>query len=146
MAEGLLRARLEPEFGQGVRVQSAGTLGIDGNPATAFAIQAAAELGADIQAHRSQGVTEDLIKRADLIFCMAHNHQQYLNSHFPRERDNVFLLRSFDRTPEEKWNDSIDDPIGSSLELYRECAELIDAELERILPRLRQLIGSREMA
>jgi len=143
MAEGLLRAKLSDEFGDAVTVQSAGTLGIDGNPATAFAVMVTDELGGDIRDHRSQGVTAELVREADIIFGMARDHDAYLKQRFPEVRDNVFLLKAFDRTPHEKWNDSIDDPIGAGIETYRECGELVDSELERVLPRLRQLVAGK---
>ena len=143
MAEGLLRAKLSDEFGEAVTVQSAGTLGIDGNPATAFAVMVTEELGGNIRDHRSQGVTAELVHQADIIFGMARDHDAHLKQRFPEVRDNVFLLKSFDRASDKKLNASIDDPIGAGIEIYRECGELIDSELERILPRLRQLIAGK---
>lgn len=140
MAEGLLRAKLPDELKEHVDVQSAGTLGINGNPATEFAIMVANELGADISEHRSQGVTKELIRESDIIFAMAPEHKEFLQHHFPEARENIFLLRSFDRDPEEKHLDRIDDPIGSPLEVYQECGALINSELDRIFPRLKQMI------
>ena len=121
-------------------VQSAGTLGIYGNPATEFAIEAAGRLGADISAHQSQGVTQALVKRADIIFGLAAEHERNLQQQFPEVRDNVFLLRSFDRKLEPGESANIEDPIGRNYETYEECAQVIDNELARILPRLTILI------
>ncbi len=140
IAEGLMKIKAPEKFRDRVRVASAGTLGLDGHSATDFAIQAAGELGADISRHRSQGVNQDLVRNADIIFAMAREHKDYLEREFPEVRDNVFLLRTFDRPPQETADDSIDDPIGRSLSVYRQCAALIDSELNRILPRLVKLM------
>lgn len=140
MAEGILKAILPTALKQNVTVQSAGTLGIHGSPATDFAVEVARDHGADIAGHRSQGITEKLVKSSDLIFAMAEDHKHYLQDRFPGFRENVFLLRAFDRAPGEITNESIADPIGQSLEVYRECGELIHSELQRIMPRLQQLI------
>ncbi len=140
MAEGVLKSKLPDNLREHVSVASAGTLGIDGAPATEFAIDVAAELGADISEHRSQGITEELAESADILFAMSYEHKDFLEKKFPQVRDNVFLLRSFGRSADERHDDSIDDPIGRSLETYRECCELINDELERIWPRLQTMI------
>jgi len=143
MAEGLLSAKLSEDLRERVEVVSAGTLGIFGNPATDFAVKAAAELGADISGHRSQGVTAKLIEEADIIFAMALEHRAHLVGQFPHLRENIFLLRTFGREPNEKVEENIEDPIGHGMGVYRECAQLINSEIERILPRLRQLLDSK---
>ncbi len=140
IAEGLLKKKLPEELQEKVVVESAGTLGLNGSPATEFAIQVAGQYGADISEHRSQGVSEELVKEADLIFAMAREHQRFLQLHFPEVRENVFLLRTFGREAEDKVSDSIEDPIGGGLEVYQKCAAVIDEELTRILPRLKALI------
>ncbi len=140
IAEGLMKSKLPAELKNKVVIRSAGTLGLNGNPATEFAVAVAKELGADISQHRSQGLSKELVREADVIFAMAPEHKTYVERTYPDVRDNVFLLRSFGRKPEEKHNDRIEDPIGGSLAVYRECGEIIDSELNRILPRLKQLI------
>lgn len=140
MAEGLLKSKLPVELKDRVTVQSAGTLGLNGNPATNFAIEVTQDLGANIFHHRSQGLTEELVKDADLIFAMAPEHRIFLQNHYPEVRENVFLLKSFARDPDDKYDERIEDPIGGNLEVYKKCVQIIDSELDRILPRLIQLI------
>ncbi len=140
MAEGLLKIKLPPELKDKVEIQSAGTLGIYGSPATDFAIMVAQEKGADISQHRSRGLDEEIISKANIIFCMAPEHKEFIARRFPEVLDNVFLLTAFDRKPNENYPVAIEDPIGGSLEVYRKCIDLIDSELNRILPRLVKLI------
>jgi protein-tyrosine phosphatase len=140
IAEGLLKTKLPDALKDQVKVISAGTLGLPGNPATYYAIQAAGELGANIAEHRSQGISEQLMREADIVFCMARGHKDILASQFSQFSENVFLLRAFDRQPSEQFYLDVEDPIGRDLPEYRACAQLINSELERILPRLKGLI------
>jgi len=140
MAEGLLKNKLPKALEEKTIVQSAGTLGINGAPATEYAIKAADEHGADISGHTSQGLTDELSRTADVIFVMSHEHRSFFEHYMPDFRENVFLLKTFGVATEDVDEDSIPDPVGHSLAVYRECCETIDTELERILPRLVQMI------
>jgi len=140
MAQGLLKEKLPERLKEKVIVESAGTMGLEGLTATRPAIEVAREKGADLAGHRSQGVSLELIEEADVIFAMAREHKEFLEQMFPDYRENVFLLKSFARGAKEAENDSIEDPIGASIEVYRQCIEEIDTELDRILPPLITLI------
>jgi protein-tyrosine phosphatase len=149
MAEGLLRLKLPSRLQDEVAIASAGTLGIDGMPAARSSIEIVLERGGDISQHRSQAVTADLVEEADLILAMAHEHVEYLHENFPHYRENVFLLKRFARNNNEAASqndpddDEIFDPIGSDKETYRACAQMIDDELERIMPTLVNFIQAR---
>jgi len=143
MAEGLLKKKLFPVYGRKLKVQSAGTLGIDGNPATIHAITAAKEKGVDISNHISQGVNEKIVAGADIIFVMADYHKDFIETYFPRYKENVFLLKAFDRKGKKPKNLSIKDPIGEGLTTYRRVISQIDRELDRILHQLRTLIDDK---
>ena len=140
IAEGLLKTRIPAEWQDQVTVRSAGTLGLFGNPATNFAIEVAQQLGANIFRHQSQGVTEDLLRQSDIILGMAPEHRTFLHGHYPEFRENVFLLKSFGRSPGEIDSERIEDPIGGNLAVYQKCGEILDAELDRIYPLLAKLI------
>ena len=143
MAAGLLKVKLPPHLQEEVNVVSAGTLGLQEQPATPNAVEVAQERGADIRDHRSQGLSESLVANSDIIFCMAQEHRDYMLRHFPAFRDNVFLLRDF--AASDKLEDpDIFDPIGSSIGVYRECRRIIESELDRILPYLVDLIEQQD--
>jgi protein-tyrosine phosphatase len=149
MAEGLLRLKLPSRLQDEAVIESAGTLGIDGMPAARNSVEIVQERGGDISQHRSQGVTTELVEDADLILAMAHEHLEYLHENFPQYRENVFLLKRFARNSDEATrqddpdDDEIFDPIGSDKETYRVCAQIIDDELERIMPTLVNFIQER---
>ncbi|MDZ7335478.1 MAG: low molecular weight protein arginine phosphatase [candidate division KSB1 bacterium] len=140
MAEGLLKKKLYPIYKSKVRVESAGTLGINGNPATLHAVTAAKEKGVDISNHSSRGITEALVARANIIFAMEEHHKEFLERYFPKYKENVFLLKAFNLGDKKQKNLGIQDPIGEGLRTYRRVINQIDQELERILPQLRKLI------
>lgn len=139
MAEALLRLKLPSRLQDEVDIQSAGTLGIEGMPAADFAIEVVAEMGGDLDGHRSQGVTPDLVANADLILAMANEHVNYLHRKYPGYRENVYLLKRFanDDIPDEP---EVDDPIGFGKTVYRECADIIAEELDRIMPAIVTLV------
>jgi protein-tyrosine-phosphatase len=143
MAEGLLKKKLFPKFGTKIKIQSAGTLGINGNPATLHAIAAAREKGVDISNHVSQGVNDQNISNADIVFTMADHHKEFLDRYYPRFKENFFLLKAFHQKPKKMKNLSIKDPIGEGLRTYRQVISQIDEELERILPQLESLINDK---
>ena len=61
IAEALLRARLPEHLQDKANVASAGTLGIEGMPATNYAIRVTEEMGGRLAGHRSQGVSAELV-------------------------------------------------------------------------------------
>ncbi len=140
MAEGLMKTKIPEELKDRVEVVSAGTLRINGNPATYFAIQAAGDLGANIVEHRSQGISGELMRAADIVFCMARGHKDFLAAQYPEFKENVFLLRGFDRLPDKQFSEDVEDPIGRDLPEYQVCAQLINSELDRILLRLKKMM------
>ena len=125
MAEGLFRAH-GGEDKTGLTVASAGLFTQDGMPASQNAVAAAAELGADITAHRSRMLTPELARDARYLVCMTGAHYDRLCELFPDCADKVFTL-----LPED-----ISDPFGGDLETYRRAAAEIDKGVRSIIERL----------
>ncbi|WP_287154865.1 hypothetical protein [Candidatus Solincola tengchongensis] len=76
MAEALFRRRLERDYPhlRFVRVASAGTSAVDGNPASAGAVQAMDLWGVDLEGHRASFLSPRLLREADLVLAMAREH------------------------------------------------------------------------
>ncbi|KAA3619705.1 MAG: low molecular weight protein arginine phosphatase [Calditrichaeota bacterium] len=142
MAEGLLKIKLLGEFNRRISVKSAGILGISGSSATAHAIDAVFDYGADITKHVACGISEALLKESNLVLCMARNHREYLIERFPHFQDNYFLLKDFAAASKSAAPDIID-PIGATLAGYRECCQIIDEEIERILPVILRFVDDK---
>jgi protein-tyrosine phosphatase len=140
IAEGLLREKLPQKiYGREIIISSAGTLGINGMPAADHAQTVVAEHLGDLTGHRSQGLRRQIVAGADLILVMSKNHMEYFEDRYPQFLTKVHPLRSF-ANPDPPEDAGIADPIGCDLKTYRECAQIINDELERILPALKKLI------
>ncbi|NBW86166.1 MAG: low molecular weight protein arginine phosphatase [Planctomycetia bacterium] len=98
-------------------VASAGLAAWGGGAASSGAVEAMAEMGADLSAHESQPLTETLVTQADVILTMTAAHRAAILAQFPAAGGRVAML-SPDRH-------DVLDPIGGSLETYRKCARQI---------------------
>ncbi len=102
-----------------VFIESAGIFAADGEPASDNAIKAVAKYGVDLSSHRSQPVTEELLKECDLILTMTEAHKQILEQAAP---DKVYTLSEYAGS-----GGDIKDPYGGDLEEYEEtAAEIYD--------------------
>jgi protein-tyrosine phosphatase len=133
MAHGLLARMIAAER---AFVYSAGTDAPVGAPATRAAVEAAAELGADIAAHRAQQLTPALLRPADLVLVMEKYHRQRVADMLPEAAVRTRLLGEYlsDAAPGRE----IEDPVGRSLEFYRQTAVLLRQALEPVAAGIRQ--------
>ena len=54
------------------------------------------ERNIDLNNHRSQEITEDLIIESDRIYCITASHQEYLINKFPKYKDKIATLSDKD--------------------------------------------------
>ena len=124
MAEGLFRHATRGRAGA-YRVLSAGLGAADGCPPSPYAVQAVGELGVDISGLRSRMLTPELVRQADYIFGMTHNHVETVMLLHPQAVEKTFLLREFDETLD-LFEKDISDPIGGSYGVYVTCRDQIE--------------------
>jgi RpiB/LacA/LacB family sugar-phosphate isomerase len=136
MAEGLFR-HLTARMGGKYRALSAGVAAADGMSPSTHAVQALRELGIDITRQRSQALTPQLIREADLIFGMTHGHAHAVTMMFPEAAEKTFVLREFDDTLED-FDKDIADPIGGSYQVYLRCRDEIEQGIFSMLKHLQQ--------
>jgi len=125
MAEGLARKLLAEQVGctarelsaRGVEVLSAGAFGGGAASATAAAVQAVGELGADIAGHRSRILTRELIEEADVVLCMTDSHVAEVVRLVPSAAGKARRLDP---------RGDVSDPIGGGLSVYRRTARRIE--------------------
>lgn len=113
---------------------SAGICTVAGQPPSQNAVESMRELGIDISAFKSQPLTQDLIKKADYIFCMTRGHLETVLSLYPGAAEKTFLLLEFT----EDEDQDIPDPIGGSLEVYKECRDQILKGIKSIISFIEQ--------
>ena len=102
---------------------SAGVAAMPGSRASVESVEVMNSFNIDINDHASQPVTDRLVRHADLIFTMTNSHRTALLNHWPEAGNRTHLLCKEGR--------DVSDPIGRPLELYRKCAEQIDAAIEK---------------
>jgi ribose 5-phosphate isomerase B len=120
--------RALPEF----EVASAGTVAVDGEPATSWAREAARERGADLSRHQSQRLTGRLLGASDLVLCMEEGHRAAAVALAPSCGAHIATLSAVAGEGE----GDVPDPLGGDLVSYRATRERIERALRRALPRL----------
>lgn len=132
MAEAIARkvaiARGLPD----VDVASAGTGATPGMPASDGSLLVGMERRLDLSAHRAQPLTPALVQQADLVLTMGE-------SHLERARELGGSGKSYlltDYASNGSVSRSISDPIGAGLDVYRETADELEGEIERVFDRL----------
>src|SRR6267378_2807273 len=138
MAEGLFRHALAGR--SDCRVLSAGLGAMDGQPPSAFAVEAMREIGIDISRQRSRVLTRELVQQADYIFGMTHSHVDTVMLLYPQAAEKTFLLREFDETLD-LFEKDISDPIGGSYEVYLNCRDQIEQGIASLLRFIEQSDG-----
>jgi tRNA threonylcarbamoyl adenosine modification protein (Sua5/YciO/YrdC/YwlC family) len=134
MAEILLKKRAADKLGckieqledRGVVIMSAGTSAAPGGRAAAEAIQSMRDRGLDLSPHESQPISSRLVRFADLMLTMTRSHRDAVVSQWPEAESRVHVLASGD----------ISDPVGGPLDLYRRCAEQLDASVAAWIEKL----------
>jgi len=133
MAEGICRDSLLQKLGckdvdglsrMGYIVQSAGTLNMIGVPASTGAKAASAEMGIDLDGHRSSELSYARITESDLIFAMEDHHRNVVLSLCPEAAGKCLLM-------DPKGN--VADPVGRPLRVFRRCARQIAQAVEHRL-------------
>ena len=137
MAEALLRHHLPT--GTPWRVKSAGTSAFDGDDPSVGTVAALAELEIELPDHRSQRLTEALVRDARVIVAMTRSHRDDILEQFPAAAQKVFLLKSFD--PRAGDDKDVPDPIGSGLAVYRSCRDSISAAIPGLVEFLGELLS-----
>lgn len=120
MAAGLARQILGPE----IFVESAGLAAWAGDSASPQAIAVLKEHDIDLSSHRARPVNSQTLAEADWIIPMTKAHELQLKGAFPEYSSKIKRLG--DWGSQDKSLD-VSDPWGGSVEVYRQCAEEIEA-------------------
>ncbi len=136
MAEMLLKKRLADKLkvkiseldDRGIVVMSAGINAAPGSRAAPEAIQTLEERGLDLAQHESQPLSDRVVRFADVILTMTRGHREAILSQWPDAEPRVHPISG--------GRNDVADPIGGPLELYRRCAEQLDAYLENWIDKL----------
>lgn len=130
MAAAMMQHQLAQRLGvsvdnleeQGLLVMSAGIAAMSGGPASSESVRVMGERGVDLRPHESQPLTDRLVRFADLILTMGRSHREAILAQWPQAIARTHILGGA--------SGDVADPIGGTAELYRRCAEQIEAYLK----------------
>jgi len=132
LAEAIAR-KIAIERGlQDVESSSAGTSAHDGTPASDGAVLVGMERNMDLTAHRSQTLTRELVRDAELILAMGPHHLERIEALGGSGR--AYLLADF--ASHGATARPISDPIGAELNVYRATADELEEEIRRVVDRI----------
>lgn len=132
MAAALFRARAATEGdGDRYRIESAGTRGVNGEPASTNAQLAMQQRGLSLDGHVARTITPELAREADLILVMTRSHRDALAAEFPDIRPKLRLMSEL-----AGMEYDISDPYGRSLQTYETCAADLTTLIEQGYPRI----------
>jgi len=143
MAEGILRKLLADKGIETVDVASAGIGTLDGYPATFHAVEISARNSIDISQHHSTRMTERLFKESDLVFAMSRNHFEFLDD-YPGAEGKLFMIKAFPKPNHADEEHSVDDPIGGTMEEYRQTFQEIEDAIKQSLPEIVRRINNHQ--
>ncbi|HMI47431.1 MAG TPA: low molecular weight protein arginine phosphatase [Gemmatimonadaceae bacterium] len=135
MAEALARKIAKRRGIEDLNVSSAGTNAWDNIPATDEALLVGMERDIDLTGHRARKLSPAIVSEADLIFVMTPGHLEQVKQLGGRGKVHVI-----DEYASGTANQGITDPYGGDLEAYRNTADVLERELEKLFDR----IGTRE--
>jgi protein-tyrosine-phosphatase len=121
-------------------VGSAGTDAPVGSPAALNAVVVMREAGLDLSRHRAQQLSAAMVDLADLVLVMEEYHRQRVVELVPHATERTRLLLSFVGRDEK-----VEDPIGFSVECYRQTRDAMRPALEQVAAQVRQRAGTSEV-
>jgi tRNA threonylcarbamoyl adenosine modification protein (Sua5/YciO/YrdC/YwlC family) len=136
MAELLFRQKMAEKLGcglaeledQGMLVGSAGIAAMMGGRASPEAVDVMQRRELELGEHRSQPLTAQVVRQADLLLTMTRSHRDAILAEWP---DAALRTRTL-------CHDEADvgDPIGGPVEAYERCARQIETEIDRVVTEL----------
>ncbi len=123
MAAGLFQKMVTEKGLTDISCGSAGLSALEGQPASAHAVEACREAGVDISAHRAHRLTAEDLTDWDLFAAVSRTHA-YILEKAGAPVNKIYVLGE------------LPDPFGGSLEDYRHSRDEITKALERLLPLL----------
>ncbi|MDO8602671.1 MAG: L-threonylcarbamoyladenylate synthase [Candidatus Omnitrophota bacterium] len=124
MAKGLMEKFVkEAALAEKVHIDSGGTSTFAGIGAAPNTVAVMREEEVDVSNHIGKNINKDILKRSDIVFVMEKRHKDFIVNLMPEIKDKIRLLRE---------GQDIPDPIGRSLEEYRNVKNVIKGEIQDI--------------
>lgn len=131
LAEALARRIARRRGLADVKISSAGTNAWESVPASDGALLVGMERDVDLTGHRARILTPEIVSEADLIFVMTPSHLDQVRQMGGRGKVHVL-----DQYASGSESDGISDPFGGDLSAYRDTADALEENLEKLFDRL----------
>jgi protein-tyrosine-phosphatase len=131
MAEALARKIARRRGIDDLSVSSAGTNAWENATATDEALLVGMEREIDLAGHRARKLTSAIVSEADLIFVMTPGHVEQVMQLGGRGKVHVI-----DEYTSGSQSGGVADPFGGDLDAYRQTADTLEQELEKLFDRL----------
>lgn len=136
MAEGLLKKKLEEKQIEDIKVYSCGIFAETGDYASYEAIEALKPYHIDISRHRATNIKDAFIEEMDWILCATISHKQAVLYRYPSLKGKVYTIKEYAGTDQEGNDIDIRDPMGYGQAVYKQCAEELDRDIEKIVEKI----------
>ena len=105
---------------------------------TAETIEVMRKSDIDVSRFKSKHITDELIRKSDLILVMASHHMDAVIRRVPEAAQKTHLLKQYGiKTDTQSCEDlDIQDPIGQPIQVYERVLDTIEKEVRRIAPLL----------
>ena len=134
MVAGYLRKLLELNNIRDLEIRTAGVMTVNGLLPSDESLEMLREEDIEYSSHRSRPLTPELIRRAHLILGMTPIHVQTALRLDEDAKGKTFLLREYTGTADGK-NSQINDPMGCTLEVYKNCFKLIRRACDQLIKK-----------
>ena len=143
MGQGLLTHALsaQPEPLRSLKVLSAGVAAHTGEPISENSVVALRKAGIDISHLRSQGLTQQMLDDALVVFGMTESHRSIIRARARPVPEHLYLFREFLPPPAAR---EIGDPYGGPLKLYESCRDEMVEAVPGIVAFLKTLVEGRK--
>lgn len=135
MAEGILKDRVRRSGIKGIRIESAGTWGLDGEPAARHAIDVCSERGVDISGHVARKLSPAMIEGSDLVLTMEMEHLQEVLDLVPDAMEKTRMLSQYG-AKDGRIDTPIRDPFQRPRQAYVRCFEELESHVDALVDEL----------
>ena len=138
MAQGLLAHALaaQPEPLRNLKVISAGVAAHTGEPISENSITALKKVGIDISHLQSQGLNQEMLNQALVVFGMTESHRAVIRQRARPAPEHLYMFREFLPPPAVH---EIGDPYGGPLKLYESARDEIVEAIPSVIEFLKKL-------
>ena len=130
MAEVILKNKLKLAGVKNLKVSSAGIFANDGDPMSANSKEALKILGYGTRNFKARRLTEEMIKKSDMIVCMTEEHKSYLSGF-----NNVYTVS------EVSGVGNVPDPYGQDIIAYVKTSHVLEDACNEILNKILESRG-----